>query len=872
MTAVRENRGSWSINTFEVMAILGDTQSLGLLENNLKDTHLYIPVNRLLTKALRNKQRVFAAELLDRFPEQILENEISDEVTFLIAYAADESIITKLVQLGFLKIATPQQQNKLLFFAIEYGNAKVVEVLFANNLSYYSKDYFYNNILHQAVISFEKGPLLLKNILSDPRGKELVTEKNIFGKTPSDHVRLSNNENLIKIFEEYLITIPKLEINDPQLTNLSQAKVNESIKYFMKLDYADIKNYYSSGGYCNAYDFLFLYYANQRRFQYFYHSLSLLSHWDRNPSTLYEEQQWQQLEQATYYKNLYSFFRQWLNNLNIFFGVATMRAGITQGQAEREKQLQLVTDSNAELRQIYRVSMHLGASGIRGAIQTEILLTKEQLEETLKYICRMPPGVCVSLGGASHASSLFISDNNAYYYYDSNFDEQCAVNDNYQKLTSIIFNTKYLWLKKAKDQNDTIEITWNIFYLSNALMNKHQNEFHCFKSDELPSSIEQAKLFQKSSPNNFTPLHITVLTGSLLDFNRLINDGYCDINAKDACSRTALEMAISSANREMINVLISQKEIIIDDSIETSLIYLYDTLNEKDLFYEILQHANAKDLTFLVKYALRKRDDFLIEYLLSSGKLQANESILLCLSQLYPFGYSGDKDLEVNNALLIRFLNLSGADIFSKKDDHSTILFDLINRKIPFYIWLTPEDVNKKDAWGNMAIHYAVKKPDAFNEILKLGANIFSINSNGDTAIDLAIEGRADSKVMQFIVNNTDFDLNLPIQKNQLYKLLIYAIDKSLEETLVRQLITKCNNEILSSYVDNESMTFYLLRKLGMGYFDQILSKGIDINQPIFKDSSQTLFAYAKEFNIEVLLTALSSIEDKSQDIQKPLH
>lgn len=855
---------------FTAIAILGDISSLHSLQNYFLENEQSIlnnQVSLMFKTALINQQFSFVNELIDNFPTQVLDT-AKEEAPF-IAYA-DEQTIVKLIKIGYINAIDPSQHYKVLFNAIEENNINVLKALLANGVEYTSIDLLDNNILHHAIKNFNEDPTLLNILLTDPRSKTLIKEKNIFGKTPIDIASLSDKKIFAEIFENHQIKMQTLisktkdigEVKD--IRDIRQSKINKRLEYHMKLNHSD-PSYFSEGGYCNGYDFLFHIYATQRRLQYFFSTLALLSHWDGSKVNLKETQEWQKKPQATYHENLDRLFMQWGNDLSAFLVANAMeQTGIDIGQSERREQLQFMTDEHAEFAQIYREPLSLSVSGWSNAVQVGFHFTKIQLEEVLKYISQLPAGTCVSLGGSFHATSLSISDKQMNIYYDSNLDEVCEPIFDSDKLAKIIFNTKYRMLGMVKDENDKFEISFNMFYLSNALMTKHVNEFSCFKPDEFPSSLEDAQQFRERSPCQFTHLHIAALTGSLVALKRLLNENFCDVNAKDAFGRSPLSMAISSANIEMINALLNVKNINIDQSIQTGLLYIYKALNETELFFKIINHQNVSDLSFLLEHAINKKDDRLTEYLFTSGKLAPNPTINILVRELYPKGYCiDDPDNKKKSKLLERALQLPGVNIYSD-EGNGTLIFQLLHREIPLNLWMPAQDINKPDASGDMAIHYAAKNTSYdFEGLLKLGANVFAFNTAGRTAIDIAIAKNypMDNKVMQTIMDTTIFDLTIPLHKNQLFKLLIHAINRNADEAIITKLIKQCDQDILSRYYKDQSLTFYLTNTVrSTKYLELLVKSGVDINQPIRTNSTETMLSFAKENNIEVLIQKLTQM------------
>lgn len=177
--------------------------------------------------------------------------------------------------------------------------------------------------------------------------------------------------------------------------------------------------------------------------------------------------------------------------------------------------------------------------------------SKEQLEELLNYLFKMPFGMHIKLDGDAHASGISLNQLE-FKYYDPNHLYESALERDPKLTSENIIQYKYI----RQNHFDTLACPMYCFYSMKDFINLDFNQPVILDANEIPSDKNQADEFQKKSPNGFTPLHVAILTRQTKLLDRLLKDGFCDTNALDASGRSPVVMAILSHSEQMVLKLV----------------------------------------------------------------------------------------------------------------------------------------------------------------------------------------------------------------------------------------------------------------------------------------------------------------------------
>ncbi len=428
-----------------------------------------------------------------------------------------------------------------LAHAIISNNESLTLKLIKMGASIDTLDIHGNTLLHLAVNNESNQ---IRTLLTVLRIKELEKIENIYGETPLDLAIQKKLDGIISLLnpESDLNLIQKSKSYGVQPTLIKQRIINNKMLYRFQLRYRDTSLFnctFNKGGNCNGFSFLKSIYAELGLEPYFFDTLALMSNWDGTEESLTSEIH--SCPQSLYYKNLDELFEQWTNDI-IWFQHTNLKDIDDVKYDDRVKQFKI-------LKSFKQQDLNYHALYLEPNTRTK--RTWEQFTEIFSYLKKMSNQIYFELSGDGHATSGYINKESTFVYYDSNFIKPTKnTNDLSQNIQRII-DFKYIPLNHYKT---AMACYIRVFCFREAVL-QHFNTFEIFSADELPTCKEDAYIFQKNSSNNFTFLHIAVITRSLPTLKILLTDGYCDLYAKDSLGRTILTIALNSGFHEAVILL-----------------------------------------------------------------------------------------------------------------------------------------------------------------------------------------------------------------------------------------------------------------------------------------------------------------------------
>ena len=337
------------------------------------------------------------------------------------------------------------------------------------------------------------------------------------------------------------------------------------------------------------------------------------------------------------------------------------------------------------------------------------------------------------------------------------------------------FNKKFniYGIRFGKSINNNFNMIASLFGLPNSLNQKIKYINEC---DDYYVDIND------SDEDGYSFLHYAVLKSDVESIPILINKGI-NIEAKDSSGNTALYLAISSDQQDIISTLIDHgadiDKIYYEKNSRSLLsrgeVFFKSKFKEEGKFFKKLQdeefceklkngeleqedfeklkikiNVTYQNKTFLY-YAVEKGDLILIQRLIEMG---ANPNINSDKQENSPLNIA----IEAKRDDIISYLIKTNSDIkfINKKSQKSLLHYSASSGNIELTNYLIEQglDVNLKDSSGRTPLHYAVISGN--NEIVRLllenDAEIDAIDRYGRSALHHAVSLKNDD-VMSDVIN-----------------------------------------------------------------------------------------------------------------------
>jgi len=316
--------------------------------------------------------------------------------------------------------------------------------------------------------------------------------------------------------------------------------------------------------------------------------------------------------------------------------------------------------------------------------------------------------------------------------------------------------------------------------------------------------VKYIDIINKKDANGNSILYYTINEGDVNTTKYLINNGV-DVNFQDKFGNSALHISIYKKNREILNALLQNKNIIlntVNKRGESPLITIikindYTIKDNEDIIKELIKRGAGVNFVDNIGnsplvYAVQKRTLPIVKLLIKKGAnvnfliKRTNKSILMYAIEL------GEADIVkhlVKSGADIHFRNSKGISILKKVSDignkeifeflikynvsncitgeifESEIIYDVImkNRLDLLKILVNNNlDINIQDEQGDTALTYAIRNKtiDILKYLIANGADIHNINNNGQSIEDINYFCNYDSnwnvynKISNIIKNN----------------------------------------------------------------------------------------------------------------------
>lgn len=599
--------------------------------------------------------------------------------------------------------ALDSSKNTPLILAIKGKNLDLIKILLSYKPSLLLKNIDSNTVFHLVATISDKEIL---EELFKYHSTDVLNVKNAYGFMPLDIAIQYKNDAFIELFSPTtnLNKIKNLEQYGAIPIPIPQASLNRKLYYYLLTKRRDT-SLFSTEGNCDGLSFLYNLAESENDY---FDLLKTIMDWDDNESSLSKPIQ-SKGEYAAKDDNLDELFNQFINDL-IWFQNHTLENIVTFKQNDRQAQYKVVSSGKKVLRSLYSESFNK---------------TPEQIKELLSYYARMPQKTSIEFGDNRHAVSSKKTEDNIRYY-DPNMPYQIAKTNDPIEIFSHIENYKYILLGNYQG---IMKISIHIFHLDEPIPKKSEKadsnpndnrtsstslsakssygEYEILTLEQLPKNNKEAEIFQNSSPNQFTPLHIAVIFRSTVTLNKLIAAGNCDLQAVDKEKRKTLDIAID-------NGYIDGAVILLDAALKIDAANSNQILNEficklyqsplRLHTYDFIKKYELTNIVKLMFLAIKNGDLQLIEFL-CENKLIDNMN---CLNQNITLLMTAINTKTDNQEKIISYLLKKGADATIGNAKESPLSMIISSNETLFPLILgNLKNINKLDSTGNAAIHHA---------------------------------------------------------------------------------------------------------------------------------------------------------------------
>lgn len=472
------------------------------------------------------------------------------------------------------------QNNKKktpLMLAVEANDVNLVKLLLDNHADVRIKDAHGDNVLHKAVA--KNNPEIMKLLFNHKHQKFLLEDKNIYGFSSQDMAISEANDTLLALIYSHkqLDVIKKSPLYGNKKIPINHGYLLPILHYYLTLDYRDT-DFLTIHGHCYGFSFLRDYFTSLEKNSYFYQVLQSISRWDGNPAALLKAFP-EGSPQASFYANPGALLEHWTTWIIWLQSGDVTETTMSLKQKQIEEKFALIAPANTDFSLITTFKM------------PDWNLTREQLEEYVWLIKKMPETMMFNLTGGAHSTSGNVTRNKLYLdYYDSNFLFKPDPEQLKKYVIDILLDVKYYAIDKLIENK--FPASFHIFYFNHQAVKL--NNFLLFSPNELPKSKTQAEEYRERSPNKFTHLHAALITGSYLNLEQLLQEKYCDPTMKNSFGCTILDMALYCENIPFISLILKYSTCGVD--IASTIQRLPTSENGKRIKAILMQYLRPADL------------------------------------------------------------------------------------------------------------------------------------------------------------------------------------------------------------------------------------------------------------------------------------
>lgn len=552
------------------------------------------------------------------------ENKTHRTPLFISTMAGRLESVQKLIELGAkvksdiagkspLSVSIPKNNQALIKLLLEHGGAELVAQL----------DYNQRNVIH--VLAKEGNKETCQYLCSLPEllTKNLLDQRDVFGKTPLDIAYSENNIDFISAYSTYYELTERCQEN--MQIDLKQSSLNANLRYYLNLtnqnaDIIDpigtcnglavIKSIYSNRAYLTMLEnikksenvnlalnvLLSEYYESEdSKKNDFYKIKNLLANWNGSYEDL-ERPITIQLHDYPENVTLKELFREWSEHIAWFQQAKLSNDFKTLNTSQQDRVNQI---------RYLGIKSFSTENDVRGNGAT--LIEPDQLAEMLALLSTKP-GTKLYLGGGQHVVSIFCPIPGKLDLYDPNLEDKLPLYSDFYKLSKDILNIKYMSLAKheVEEGNVKIRVQWSELKSDGWPENIPTNK-------TLPNSQQEIEAFIKNSPNHFNQLHTAIIENNVSLAKDLLNNNKLDFEQKDLFfNKTPKELCFHLKRKELIGLyickdkngdkLMNQNIVNCNYDMVDILLESGVELNAKEILKQGASNFGSIDIDILIKY------------------------------------------------------------------------------------------------------------------------------------------------------------------------------------------------------------------------------------------------------------------------------
>lgn len=724
-----------------------------------------------------------------------------------------------------------EEKKTALTTAVLRGSLTLVNTLIAHHANCFLVDAFGRTALHYAAIN--KCADIVSQLLLAPGGKEALCKQDIYGNTALDYALENQHVETIQLLDDE--GLHDSGVARTPLINIDQSSVMKKMRYYLLSQYRDLV-FFNENGLCNGFAFLRDMYANKGMESWFYDTLRLMSSWDGSQEVL-DKAFDESISQRAYYKNLSELFEQWSNDI-IWFQHTTLDSVFNYS-----------SQSNRQSNREFQYSIAGGSN------QSPVLISRYRetldsncLQENMEiFSTRLPDGCHLELGGSAHATSAFITPDKMFSYYDPNLPRKTRDFIDASDFTGVVIDTKIISLNQYNALGE-FDSEQQVFYYFTPEMQAKIAEHEAFSDSQLPSDIDAVDLFQKSSPNQYTPLHVAVLAGSVRTVEKLVarEANLCALRRKNKDGNTAMDIAVSSRNIAVMEALaagyphkdiLPSENMINHDDIEHA-------YHEKDaiMLEFFLSHYAKINLGSLFFAAVENHDLSLVSRMLGSKMVEVNAPVFnsLPITEVITMN-------DIPMLLLFLQHGASPTNVVPGCSDNCSPLYHISGAHNALLEVVLPylKDINQLDDYGNSLLHYIAKIKQNTGSVLiqalESNADFDLLNTEGKTAFELVVNNTSLSpiekiRMTKWLLPKMKIKHTNPDFQQALLKLLTIAYAEN-DVLFFSDILSRCSTDMINQY--NTTGIYGGANLLHCAIIDnknditeRLLDFGIDINIP----------------------------------------
>jgi len=776
----------------------------------------------------------------------------TDTPLFAAVRSNQISIVRYFLEKGANPNCPARRKQTPLMLAIAQNNVAIAKELLTAGADVAATDVDGNTAFHYAAKC--ASPEIMKLFLSSPKNnfQNLASTPNIYGYTPLDIAIQHKNDDAILMLapNRNLAEVRQLENYGRLPIKINQTSVLTLLRYYFRSEYRSLE-FFADKGHCNGFEGLEHYYSARGMRPYYFDTLALIASLDAN--IIHDKKhpfhnKFASLPQAQYHKNIYTLLEQWANDIIWFQHDESIKriSHLATGQ-NRLMQYKLISFYPIHKSEYDYVLLH--------HMNEQKKMNEQQFTELFSYLMRMPNGVRIRLVGDNHATSIYIQiqQQKLYFYYDSNLIYPTTPVTNLTQLLQRIIDYKYIVLGKYTGQFEPAICT---FCFKQDLAQLNLDSFKIFQDEELPNSKTAASAFQQQSASKFTHLHIAIMTHSLPCVKKLLDDGFCDLNAVDFYERSVLDLALRSNNKYIIEAFLHHIHLIMEKrSVSTDIVYLYENDN-RDLVDLLVKQLDASHLIGLFFSAIEKDDLPLAKVLVTVKGISVNHC-----SHDSGYRHPLKHAMEYYADNIIVFLLKNNASVIDPNAYDTPLELSITKYSGRYYkklIESNPLAINQFDAQGRTALHIALLEEnlEIFKDLLDRGADILLKSPKGPNESAVQMLGkysllRDDMPKARPIIEKfklailEKLDMSKLNDRQALYTMLLEEIFHEPDDTFFKQLLAKCdgNTAILEDEFPDSCgrLLYQACTASQVCKFALLLKSGCNPNQLQCKDDTPLL-------------------------------